>query len=203
VTRRTIGIVDYGVGNLSSVWRTLHRLGYRCRVTHEPEQLDEVDLLVLPGVGAFPTAMSHLHRHGLVSYLQDQARLQRPIVGLCLGMQLMVDASVEHRVTAGLGLIPGEVVSFGAGKWHIGWNTIEVLGEDPLLMASDGQSVYFNHSYVLEVPEEYQIARTRLDRPFVTAIRRGRIVGLQFHPEKSQRAGRELLRNVIEGLCDA
>lgn len=203
MTRRTIGIVDYGVGNLASVWRTLHRLGYRCRVSHEPEVLDATDLVVLPGVGAFPTAMANLERHGLVGYLQEQARQERPIVGLCLGMQVLVDASSEHRLTAGLGLIPGEVVSFGKGRWHTGWNTLEVVGEDPLLQPSDGESVYFNHSYTLEVPSEYHLALTRLDRPFASAVRRGSIVGLQFHPEKSQRAGRELLRNVIEGLCGA
>lgn len=203
MSRRTIGIVDYGVGNLSSVRQTLHGLGYRCRISSEPELLNETDLLVLPGVGAFPAAMENLHRRHLAAYLQEQARANRPIVGLCLGMQLMVDASTEHRVTAGLGLIPGQVVSFDQAPWHIGWNTIEVLDDDPLLKPSDGKSLYFNHSYMLDVPEEYQLCRTRLTRPFVTGIRRGNTVGLQFHPEKSQGAGRQLLRNLVEGLCSA
>lgn len=203
MTRRTIGILDYGVGNLSSVQRTLHGLGYRCRISHDEAVLAEADVLVLPGVGAFPIAMEHLHRYDLARYLQDEARRNRPIIGLCLGAQLMVDASSEHQLTAGLGLIPGRVVPFGPGQWHIGWNTIEIIDGDPLLRASDGKSVYFNHSYILDVPREYQLCQTRLEQPFVTGIRRGKVVGLQFHPEKSQDAGREILHSVIEGLCDA
>lgn len=199
--RRTIGIVDYGVGNHASVWRALHSLGYRCRVSSEPEVLSQTDLLLLPGVGAFPTAMEALHRHDLVGYLQEQARADRPIVGICLGMQLMADASSELRPTAGLGLIPGQVVAFEQARWHIGWNSIEVVRDDPLLRPSDGQSVYFNHSYVFQAPAEYQVCVARLAETFPIGIRRGNLLGLQFHPEKSQSAGRQLLRNVIEGLC--
>jgi len=201
VKRRTIGIVDYGVGNHASVWRALHSLGYRCRVSSEPEVLSQTDLLLLPGVGAFPTAMEALHRHDLVGYLQEQARADRPIVGICLGMQLMADASSELRPTAGLGLIPGQVVAFEQARWHIGWNSIEVVRDDPLLRPSDGQSVYFNHSYVFQAPAEYQVCVARLAETFPIGIRRGNLLGLQFHPEKSQSAGRQLLRNVIEGLC--
>jgi imidazole glycerol phosphate synthase glutamine amidotransferase subunit len=203
VTRRTIGILDYGVGNLSSVRQSLHALGHRCRISSDPEVLDETDLLVLPGVGAFPAAMENLQRHGLATYLQDKARQERAIIGICLGAQILVDASIEHRMTAGLGLIPGSVRPFSDGSWHIGWNTIEVVCDDPLLRPSDGKSVYFNHSFVLDVPEDYQLCVTRIETPFVSAIRRGRVVGLQFHPEKSQQAGRELLSNVINGLCNA
>lgn len=199
----TIGIVDYGVGNLGSVHRALRNLGYRCRVSRQPEALDETDLLLLPGVGAFPAAMQALHDCDLVEYLQQQARQGRPIVGICLGMQLLADASTEYRLTAGLGLIPGEVTPLPNAQWHIGWNTIEVLNGDELLQPSDGQSFYFNHSFVFEAAHEYQIGAARLDRPLTAAVRRGNVVGLQFHPEKSQIAGRVLLRSVIEGLCRA
>lgn len=197
----TIGVVDYGVGNLASVNRTLHALGYRCRVSREPEVLSATDLLLLPGVGAFPAAMEALHGCDLVEYLQQQARAERPMVGICLGMQLLADASTEYRLTAGLGLIPGQVAALPSARWHIGWNTIEVLDGDPLLQPSDGQALYFNHSYVFEPAREYQVGIARLDRPFTAAVRRGKVVGLQFHPEKSQDAGRQLLQNVIEGLC--
>lgn len=199
----TIGIVDYGVGNFGSVQRALHNLGYRCRVSRSPVVLSETDLLLLPGVGAFPAAMQALHDCDLVEYLQQQGRQGRPIVGICLGMQLLADSSTEYRLTAGLGLIPGAVTPLPDGQWHIGWNTIEVLNRDELLQPSDGQSVYFNHSFVFEVAHEYQIGAARLDRPLTAAVRRGRVVGLQFHPEKSQIVGREILRNVIEGLCRA
>lgn len=203
MSRRTIGVLDYGVGNVTSVRQALHALDYRCRVSRDREVLDATDLLILPGVGAFPTAMDNLRRNDLADYLREQARLDRPIVGLCLGAQLLLDASPEHRLTAGLGLIPGETRPYGEGDWHIGWNTIEVTGNDAMLRGSDGESFYFNHSYVLDVPEEYRLCISRVDRPFVTGIRRGRTVGLQFHPEKSQTAGRVLLRDVIERLCDA
>ena len=201
MSARTIGIVDYGVGNLASVYRSLHGLGYRCRVSREPDVLDQTDLLLLPGVGAFPTAMDALHACDLVGYLQQRARKGAPIVGICLGMQLLADGSEEHHYTAGLGLIPGNVMALAPERWHIGWNTIEVLHREPLLQPSDGQSLYFNHSYVFEPPQEYCSALARLASPFTVAVRRENIVGLQFHPEKSQTAGQQLLRNVIEGLC--
>jgi glutamine amidotransferase len=198
---RTIGIVDYGVGNLASVYRSLQGLGYRCRVSREPAVLGQTDLLLLPGVGAFPAAMDALNACHLVGYLQQHARSGAPMIGICLGMQLLADGSDEHRFTAGLELIPGRVTALAGTRWHIGWNTIEVLGRDPLLQPSDGQSVYFNHSFVFEPPPEYRAAVSRLTTPITVAVRRDNIVGLQFHPEKSQATGRQLLRNVIEGLC--
>jgi glutamine amidotransferase len=201
MTARTIGIVDYGVGNLTSVYRSLHGLGYRCRVSRDPDVLDQTDLLLLPGVGAFPAAMEALHAFGLVGHLQQHARKGTPIVGICLGMQLLADGSDEYQYTTGLGLIPGNVTALAPERWHIGWNTIEVLHRDAVLQPSDGQSLYFNHSYVFEPPAEYRRALARLTGPLTVAVRRENIVGLQFHPEKSQIAGQQLLRNVIEGLC--
>lgn len=201
MSRRTVGIVDYGVGNHASVWRTLHKLDYRCRVSDSPEILGAVDVIVLPGVGAFGAAMAELHRRNLVEFLRAQSRQGKPIIGLCLGMQLLADSSREHGATAGLGLIPGEVVPFDQERWHIGWNTIEAVGDDPIFRASDGKSMYFNHSFVFDAPREYQACLARTGRPFVVGVRRANMVGLQFHPEKSQAAGQVLLRNVIEGLC--
>lgn len=209
--RITAGLVDYGAGNIASVARALTGLGYRCRISRDIETLSAADVMVLPGVGAFPAAMEALHTHGLVDFIQNQARRGQPLVGICLGMQLLADTSSEHRLTAGLGLIPGAVVPLhgaagvadtqgSAARWHIGWNSIEVLGDEPLLKPSDSKSLYFNHSYVFDAPAEYRVGVSRLDTPFTVAVRRGNIVGLQFHPEKSQLAGRELLRNVIEGL---
>jgi glutamine amidotransferase len=167
-------------------------------VTRDPETLAAADVIVLPGVGAFPAAMEQLHRLRLVEFIQAQARRGQPLVGICLGMQLLADTSTEHRLTAGLGLVPGQVLPLGTG--HIGWNTLEVLQDEPLLEASDRQWLYFNHSYVFHAPPEYTVGLSRSARPFAAAVRRGRTVGLQFHPEKSQAAGRELLKNVIEGL---
>lgn len=199
----TVGIVDYGMGNHASVIHSLRDLGFRVRVSDVPEVLDASDVLVLPGVGAFPAAMQALHQRGLVNYLQQQAREQRPIVGICLGMQLLTSASHEFQYTAGLDLIPGEVVPLTGAKWHIGWNTLECVNTDPLLQPSDGQAFYFNHSFCYQGPNEYQVGLSRHPGPFAAVIRRGNSVGIQFHPEKSQAAGRALLKNIISGLTHA
>jgi glutamine amidotransferase len=199
----TVGIVDYGMGNHASVIHSLRDLGFRVRVSDVPEVLDASDVLVLPGVGAFPAAMQALHQRGLVNYLQQQARAQRPIVGICLGMQLLTSASHEFQYTAGLDLIPGEVVPLTGAKWHIGWNTLECVSTEPLLQPSDGQAFYFNHSFCYQGPNEYQVGLSRHPGPFAAVIRRGNSVGIQFHPEKSQAAGRALLKNIISGLTHA
>lgn len=199
----TIGIVDYGMGNHASVAHSLRKMGFRVRISQESNELDGVDVLMLPGVGAFPAAMKALHDKGLVSYLQEQARLQRPIIGICLGMQLLASASHEFQYTAGLNLIPGEVVALTGAKWHIGWDTLECVDSDSLLQPSDGQAFYFNHSFCYQGPREYQVALSRHPDPFASVIRRGKVVGIQFHPEKSQEAGRVLLKNLITGLTHA
>lgn len=203
MSRKSIGIVDYGVGNHTSVQRVFQALNYHCRTSNDPALLAESDLIVLPGVGAYPTAMSALHSLGLVDFLRAQARGGQPMIGLCLGMQLLADESLEHGTTAGLGLIPGQVVPLESAHWHIGWNTIEVMNADKLLLPSDGESVYFNHSYIFNAPREYQVCVARLDQPFVVGVRRRNVVGLQFHPEKSQHIGRIMLRNLVEGLTCA
>ena len=201
--KKIIGIVDYGVGNHTSVQRAFQALGYCCRTSSDPASLEASDLIVLPGVGAYPAAMSALHARGLVGFLREQARDGKPLVGLCLGMQLFAEESLEHGTTAGLGLIPGQVVALKPSHWHIGWNTIEVINGDKLLLPSDGESVYFNHSYIFQAPREYQLCLARLEQPFPVGVRRGIVVGLQFHPEKSQNAGRVMLRNLVAGLIHA
>ena len=199
----SIGVVDYGMGNHASVTHSLRSLGMRVRVSDQPEVLAAADALLLPGVGAFPAAMQELHARGLVNYLQDQARAQRPIIGICLGMELLASASWEIKHTVGLDLIPGEFVPFAGGAWHIGWNTLEIATQDPLLQPSDGQAFYFNHSVYFVGPEQAQAALTRHPAAFASIIRRGTVIGMQFHPEKSQQAGRQLLSNVIAGLVHA
>lgn len=191
------------MGNHASVVHSLRELRYRVRVSDDPSVLNSADVLVLPGVGAFPSAMQALHQLDLVTYLQEQARRQRPIIGFCLGMQLLVEASHEHQYTAGLALIPGEVVPLADPQWHIGWNTVECVQKDSMLQPSDGKSFYFNHSFVYEGSAEYQVCVSRHHKTFPSVIRRGSVVGLQFHPEKSQGSGKEILRNLISGLCHA
>jgi imidazole glycerol-phosphate synthase subunit HisH len=204
VSRITVGIVDYGIGNHSSVRHTLNALEMRCRISDEPAVLDGCDLLLLPGVGAFRPAIEALRGRSLDRYLLEQAARNRPLLGICLGMQLLAQASNEDGFTTGLGLVPGEVASLAAPHWHIGWNVITPVHADPLFRNSEGEAFYFNHSYAYRGPPEYQVCRTTApSEEFVSAIRRDRIVGVQFHPEKSQAAGRVLLRDVIRGLRDA
>ena len=204
--KRIIGIIDYGVGNHSSVVNTLRPLGYRCCVSRDHQVLAETDLLLLPGVGAFPQAMDALHRLNLIQFLQNQARLNKPIVGICLGMQLLAESSTEVVFTSGLNLIPGKVESLGPSQWHIGWNNMEVVSHDPVFRKYNSQSFYFNHSYVFHLPQEYLIAVARFDsltEPFPIVVRSNNVVGLQFHPEKSQVIGKALLSDIIEDLCNA
>lgn len=197
---KQIAIIDYGVGNHASVSRAFKALGYRCRISSDPEVLAQSDVIVLPGVGAFPSAMAALHAHGLVEFLRECSRSSKAIIGICLGMQLLADESTEHGVTVGLGLIPGAVVSLAPANQHIGWNAIEVVNEDRILQPSDGELFYFNHSYVFNAPREYHTCISRLESSFVVGVRRRNVVGLQFHPEKSQIAGRKILQNLVEGL---
>ena len=198
MNRKTVGIVDYGVGNHTSVLRTFQALGHRCRSTNDREILSSADVLVLPGVGAFPAAMTALHQHGLAGCLCDLVRLGKPVIGLCLGMQLLADESLEHGSTAGLGLIPGTVRPVPGMDWHIGWNSLETVQPDPLMTPSDGESFYFNHSFVFDVPAAYQVAIARVrDSSFTVSVRRGNVVGLQFHPEKSAEQGLALYRNFL------
>jgi glutamine amidotransferase len=204
VSHKTVGIVDYGVGNHTSVLHTFQALGHRCRVTQDREILAGADVVVLPGVGAFPAAMSALHQHELAAYLCELCRQGKPLIGLCLGMQLLADESLEHGTTAGLGLIPGTVRPLPGMSWHIGWNSLESVKPDQLIAPSDGESFYFNHSFVFDVPVAYQAAVSRVqDSSFTVAVRRGNVVGLQFHPEKSQVAGKQLLSRLLEGLGHA
>lgn len=199
----TVGIIDYGMGNHSSVTHSLRSIGFKVRISDDPQVLDQTNILILPGVGAFPSAMQALHDRGLVNYLQKQAAMQRPIIGICLGMQLLTTASYEFEHTLGLNFIEGEIVPLTESKWHIGWNEINCLQQDLLLQSSHTQTFYFNHSFTYQGADEYQMAIAQHCQPITAIIRNGNIVGLQFHPEKSQLAGRELLKNLIIGLADA
>jgi imidazole glycerol-phosphate synthase subunit HisH len=201
--KTTIGIVDYGVGNHASVWRVLHMLGYRCRVSRDPKVLADNHMIVLPGVGAFPNAMAALQEYGLVEFLKESAQAGKPFIGICLGMQLLAEMSEEQGDTKGLGLIPGRVVALGPGRWHIGWNAIKVAGDDPIFQPSDGQIMYFNHSFHFKCAPVHRVATAQLEERLTAIVRRDNIVGIQFHPEKSQVPGHALLKSVVEGLRNA
>lgn len=199
----TIGIVDYGVGNHASIVGVLSSLDYRCKVSRDQRALRESDVVVLPGVGAFGPAIAMLNETGLADFLRERAFNQRPIIGICLGMQLFSEASHEGGYACGLGLMPGEVVPLREFGPHIGWNNVENVRFDDLANSNDGEFFYFNHAYCFECRSDALVSIARHGRPVTAVVRRGNLVGMQFHPEKSQRTGRRFLNRVIKGLLDA
>jgi len=203
VSQVIVGLVDYGAGNCNSVRNTVSKLGYRSRLISNPEDFDDIGILLIPGVGAFSSAMKALSELELIEPIRKFAHQGRPVIGICLGMQLLADISYELGITRGLELIPGEVKAVSEPKWHIGWNALEVIKQDSIASESNGDSFYFNHSYEFMAPQEYIIGVARLGRPVVAMVRNKNICGFQFHPEKSQVAGMHLLGRAIEELINA
>ncbi len=191
-------IVDYGVGNLKSVVNAMGYLGLPTCVTSDAAELERADAIILPGVGAFPDAADRLRRAGLDRVLSVQAE-KKPILGICLGMQLLFDRGEEVRPCAGLGLIPGRVASIQTPYKlpHIGWNSLHFQNDSPLFRGlSDGVYVYFVHSFCgYAGREEDVIARTDYGPSVVAAVGRGNVFGCQFHPEKSGEVGLHILKN--------
>lgn len=198
-------IIDYGMGNLFSVQRAFERCGSDAVIIDNPLELRSAEHIVLPGVGAFPDAMEHLRQGGWIEEL-DRAVLEKkvPILGICLGMQLLAERGFEGRECRGLGYIPGEIVLLEPTKEqeripHVGWNDIEKRADTPLFDGiGDGTNYYFVHSYHFRVENEEDIAVvTPYCGGFVSAVVREHIMGTQFHPEKSQKAGFKLIRNFL------
>lgn len=203
MSKPIIGLVDYGAGNCASVKRLISKLGYRCRLVNKHADFEVVSVLFIPGVGAFPSAMGALTRMNLVKAILDFAKSGKPIVGICLGMQLLADSSEELGYTKGLGLIPGKVKAVSDMDWHIGWNTLECVGECSIISKSDKKNFYYNHSYEFQAPKEYIVGVTRSDKPIVSVVRKDNIFGMQFHPEISQISGFKLVRRVLEEFTHA
>lgn len=196
-----IGIIDYGMGNLYSLSKALERLGYSYEFVSMPERLQEYTGLILPGVGAFGDAIANIRELGLEQGIQDYVASGRPILGICLGMQLLFDKSEEHGDHQGLSLLGGEVVRF-QGDYkvpHMGWNQLKISTNShlPLLEGvADGDYVYFVHSYHVRVKDQAALLATTDYYQDVTAIVGiGNVYGMQFHPEKSGETGMRLLRN--------
>lgn len=196
---KRVAIVDYGLGNLRSVSRGLERAGARVEVTSEAERIASADGIVLPGVGAFRDGMEML---GELREIVVDVAASTPVLGICLGMQMLLSISEEHGLHEGLNLIPGEVRRFQRTPHlkipHMGWNTLFVEQEHPLLEGvRDGDHVYFVHSYRAILPPEYTLTWTEYGGRFSSGIAGGNVYGFQFHPEKSGRIGLQLLKNFI------
>jgi imidazole glycerol-phosphate synthase subunit HisH len=203
MNRLSVGIVDYDVGNHASLQTVIQKLGYACKLSHKKSVLEECNLLILPGVGAFSKAMDGLYTHQLVNFLQDWAFQGKPLIGICLGMHLCADRGYEGGMREGLGIIPGEVNLIDNSTWHIGWNELNLVRRDPLFIQFESATFYFNHSYVFCNNEDVVIGVADHKKTFPSVIRHGSVIGLQFHPEKSQATGLRLLRHLIDRLCHA
>ena len=200
-----IGIVDYGVGNRRSVEKAFEKVGADVVLTSDADRLRSADGLVVPGVGAFPEAMRRLRASGLDAVVVDRAADGVPVIGLCLGMQLLFESSAEHEGATGLGLLPGRIVKLdprGLKLPHIGWNTISWTRSSPLIEGlPDPAAFYHVHSYAPEPADDDVVLGTgEYGSPFVSFVERGRIFGAQCHPEKSSTHGLQLLGNFVR-LC--
>lgn len=199
-----VAIVDYGMCNLDSVARAVEECGGDPIITDRPDDLRDAERLILPGVGAFPDGMKNLRARGLEEALQQQSAKGVPLLGICLGMQLLATEGLEGSRTSGLGLIAGTVQRLEPGGGsiripHIGWNEVDFARPSPLFNnIRSGCDFYFVHSYALvcDRPQDV-LANTSYGSGFVAAVESGPVYGVQFHPEKSQKRGFQLLRNFL------
>lgn len=200
-----IGVVDFGMGNLLSVQKALQQVGCAPRVVRTPEELAESDRLVLPGVGAFGRAMENLKRRGLLAPLRTACKEGKPLLGICLGLQLLFESSEEHGHHSGLGLFRGDVRRFPTDLRvpHIGWNQVRITRENPLFDGvPDNAFFYFVQSYYVR-PEDPTLVSGTTDYgiTFAAAAGKENVFGVQFHPEKSQQAGLRILANFGRLSC--
>jgi glutamine amidotransferase len=193
-----IAIVDYGMGNRRSVEKALEHVGADPRLTADHTTIKAADGIVVPGVGAFPEAMRRFRATGLDELIRERAEAGVPVLGLCLGMQLLFDASDEHEGATGLGLLPGRVTALEAPRVpHIGWNLVTFERPSTLTEGLGGAAAFYHvHSLAPEPanPEDV-VGRGEYGERFVSIVERGNVMGVQFHPEKSSRDGLALLRN--------
>jgi glutamine amidotransferase len=204
VTPLRIAVVDYGMGNRRSVEKALEHVGARVAVTSDHQQLEAANGLVIPGVGAFPRAMRNLGELGLIELLRERAAAGTPLLGICLGMQLLFERSEEVEPAGGLGLLEGEVTRLRAGGLrvpHIGWSAVSFQSAAPTLLAGlppEGCAFYHVHSFAARPRHDDDvIGTTEYGERYATIVGRGNVFGVQFHPEKSSAHGITLLENFL------
>jgi glutamine amidotransferase len=203
-----IGIVDYGVGNLGSVYNMLKKVGVKSQIEKDPSKLDSYQGVILPGVGAFDRAMECLEATGFREPLLEYGNNKKmPVLGICLGMQLLFDSS-EEGSRSGLGLIPGAAKKFSLPDDfkvpHMGWNRVKSARSSDLFNGIENDMrFYFAHSYFLDCDQDYVLGRADYGGEFTCVVGKENILGCQFHPEKSHRFGMKLLSNFWEHYCEA
>lgn len=199
-----IGIIDYNMGNLASVYNACSLLDKKAAIQKDANKLKNYDRLILPGVGAFGDAMEHLEKTGMNEAILEFVKSGKPILGICLGMQLLFEKSYEFGEHKGLGLLDGEIVKFDKSKMsedskipHIGWNTIDTHNDHTLFDGLDNPYLYFVHSYHAVTSDKNIIGTTTYGYEFVSAVHKDNIYGFQPHPEKSHNNGIKILENFI------
>jgi imidazole glycerol-phosphate synthase subunit HisH len=199
----SLAIIDYGMANLRSVQKAFECVGHPAAIITRPEQIAHYDRLVLPGVGAFKDAIATLRNGGFADPIREHIAADKPFLGICLGLQMLFDTGYEDGEHVGLGIIQGKCVRFDVDQTmalkvpHMGWNQLEIRKQSNLLAGlNPGDSVYFVHGYHV-VPRDVEVIATTTDygRPFVSSIARGNLFATQFHPEKSQKVGLQILKN--------
>lgn len=205
--KKKIAVIDYGVGNVRSVENAIKWLGYDVRTTRDPGHLERSDFLILPGVGAFKEAVDNLEKHDLHNILNEIViKKKKPLLGICLGMQVLADTSEEKGLHKGLGWIKGNVRGLdlpeGFSVPHVGWNNVDIKKKDPLFNRTpDEPDFYFDHSFHFVCKnDENVLATCSYGEEITVAVNKGHIWGVQFHPEKSQNNGLKLFRGIISSI---
>lgn len=208
-----VAIVDYNMGNLASVYNACHLLDAKAEIVSDPNKIKEFDRVILPGVGAFGDAMEHLKQTGMIDAVKEFASSGKPMIGICLGMQLLFESSEEFGLSKGLELIPGRVVAFDKSKMdmddhkvpHMGWNRVFLKEcaehknkENKLFEGLKDPYLYFVHSFHAVTEDKYTIGTTHYGYDFVSAVQRDNIYGFQPHPEKSHDNGIKILKNFMK-----
>ena len=196
-----VAVVDYDAGNTLSVSRALEKVGARINLTSSPEEVFRADAVVLPGVGAFGDCVRKLRERGMDEACLEAFRIGKPFLGVCIALQVFFESSEESPGVEGLGILPGKVVRFNAEGLrvpHMGWNELAVVREHPVLDGLNGEAFYFVHSYYPE-PEDPSdlLGKSDYGGAFCAAAGRGSLAAVQFHPEKSSRAGLKLYQNFL------
>lgn len=197
-----IGIIDYKIGNLANVKNAVQKLGYEAVISDDIDVLGKCASLILPGVGAFEDGIKALHEYKMVDFLNDWVSNGKYLLGICLGMQLLFDKSYENGVWDGLGYIKGDIVVFETKLKvpHMGWNNLVLNKNDDIAKGiKPGDYVYFVHSYYAKTPDFNDVVLySEYEVPFPAVVRKGNVIGMQFHPEKSSDVGKILLKNYLE-----
>lgn len=197
---KILTIVDYKIGNQKSLEIFFKSLGYDTILTNNKYEIDKSEIIILPGIGAFPGAIKSLKESKLISIIKKKAKNGTPIIGICLGMQLLASKSFEFEENKGLNLIPGEIKKLKNSKFHIGWNNICKINKAVELWFSEIDGFFFNHSYYFEGKKKYIIAKTNYNQEIPAIIKKNNIYGIQFHPERSQEAGKNLIINLLKSF---